>query len=40
MRLKAYVMDLEYESALKSEMTEIVIRELLREGLISKDKTV
>ncbi|HEY7751050.1 MAG TPA: mechanosensitive ion channel domain-containing protein, partial [Ignavibacteriaceae bacterium] len=40
MRLKAYVMDFEYESALKSEMTEIVIRELLREGLISKDTTV
>ncbi len=37
MRLKAYVMDIRYEFAFKSDMTEIVIRELFRNGLISKD---
>ena len=34
MRLKAYVMDIRYEFAFKSEMTEIVLRELQREGLL------
>ena len=37
MRLKAYVMDIRYEFAFKSDMTEIVIRELFRNGIISKD---
>ena len=35
MRLKAYVMDIRYEFAFKSELTEIVIRELLQEQIIS-----
>ena len=34
MRLKAYVMDIRYEFIFKSELTEIVIRELLREEII------
>jgi MscS family membrane protein len=34
MRLKAYVMDIRYEFAFKSDMTEIVIRELLKEGIL------
>lgn len=34
MRLKAYVMDIRYEFIFKSELTEVVIRELLREGII------
>ncbi|MCZ4695241.1 mechanosensitive ion channel family protein [Ancylomarina euxinus] len=38
MRIKAYVMDIRYEFQFKSDMTEIVIRELLKEGLISKDE--
>jgi MscS family membrane protein len=38
MRLKAYVMDIRYEFAFKSDMTEIVIRELLKEGLL-RNKT-
>lgn len=38
MRLKAYVMDIRYEFAFKSDMTEIVIRELLKEGLITKEE--
>ncbi len=37
MRLKAYVMDIRYEFAFKSDMTEIVIRELLSNGIVSKD---
>ena len=37
MRIKAYVMDIRYEFQFKSDMTEIVIRELLKEGLISKE---
>lgn len=36
MRLKAYVMDIRYEFAFKSELTEIVIRELLSKELISR----
>ncbi len=35
MRLKAYVMDIRYEFQFKSEMTEILIRELLKEKIIS-----
>ncbi|RKD91498.1 mechanosensitive ion channel-like protein [Mangrovibacterium diazotrophicum] len=34
MRLKAYVMDIRYEFAFKSEMTEIVISELLKAGIL------
>ncbi|PKP36058.1 MAG: mechanosensitive ion channel protein MscS [Bacteroidetes bacterium HGW-Bacteroidetes-15] len=37
MRLKAYVMDIRFEFQFKSDMTEIVIKELLVQGLISKD---
>lgn len=35
MRLKAYVMDIRYEFAFKSDMTEIVIKELLRQEIIN-----
>ena len=35
MRLKAYVMDIRYEFIFKSELTEIVIRELLQEQIIT-----
>nr|WP_262918956.1 mechanosensitive ion channel family protein [Tunicatimonas sp. TK19036] len=35
MRLKAYVMDIRYEFIFKSELTEIVLRELLYEELIT-----
>ncbi len=34
MRIKAYVMDVRYEFLFQSEMTEIVIRELQKEGLL------
>src|SRR5690606_22603146 len=34
MRLKAYVMDIRYETRFRSDMTEIVIRELLKEKII------
>lgn len=37
MRLKAYVSDIRYEFAFKSDMTEIVVRELLNEKLISPE---
>ncbi len=37
MRLKAYVMDIRYEFNFKSDMTEIVIRELLSQKIISAD---
>lgn len=36
MRLKAHVMDLRYELDFKSEITEIVMRELIREGLLQE----
>ena len=36
MRLKAYVSDIRYEFAFQSDMTEIVIREFMLEGLITK----
>ena len=36
MRLKAYVSDIRYEFAFQSDMTEIVIREFMQEGLITK----
>lgn len=38
MRLKAYVFDIRDEFAFKSDMTEIVIREFLKEGLIKKEE--
>lgn len=38
MRLKAYVMDIRYEFQFKSDMTEIVLRELLDEGVITKEE--
>jgi small-conductance mechanosensitive channel len=38
MRLKAYVMDIRYEFAFKSDLTEIVVRELLKAKIISKDE--
>ena len=37
MRLKAYVMDIRYEFAFKSEMTEMILRELLNEGVLKKE---
>ncbi len=37
MRLKAYVMDIRYEFAFKSDLTEIVIRELLKAKVISRE---
>lgn len=37
MRLKAYVMDIRYEFNFKSDMTEIVIKELLKQGLVKKE---
>lgn len=37
LRLKAYVMDIRYEFAFKSDMTEIVLRELLAAGIIKKE---
>ena len=37
MRLKAYVLDIRYEFAFKSDMTELVLRELIKEGIIPAD---
>lgn len=37
MRLKAYVLDIKHESAFKSEMTELIIRELISEGVLKKE---
>ena len=37
MRLKAYVMDIRYEFIFKSELTEIVIRELLHQQIIAPE---
>jgi small-conductance mechanosensitive channel len=37
MRLKAYVMDIRYEFAFKSEMTELIIKELLNDGVLKKE---
>jgi MscS family membrane protein len=34
MRIKAYVMDIRYEFQFKSDMTEIVIRELIKAGIV------
>lgn len=40
MRLKAYVMDIRYEFAFKSEMTETVMRELLAAQIISNAHSI
>ncbi|MDQ2178768.1 mechanosensitive ion channel family protein [Marinifilum sp. D714] len=40
MRLKAYVMDIRYEFAFKSELTERVIHELLKEGVITNKNSI
>jgi small-conductance mechanosensitive channel len=37
MRLKAYVLDIRHEFAFKSEMTELIIRELINEGILKKE---
>jgi small-conductance mechanosensitive channel len=37
MRLKAYVSDIRYEFTFKSEMTELIIRELLYKGVLKKE---
>lgn len=36
MRLKAYVLDIRSEFAFKSDMTELVLRELIKEGILPK----
>ncbi|HZK08061.1 MAG TPA: mechanosensitive ion channel family protein [Bacteroidales bacterium] len=38
LRLKAYVLDVRYEAQFKSDMTEITIRELIKEGIIKKEE--
>ena len=38
MRLKAYVLDIRYEFPFMSEMTEITIREMLAQNLITKEE--
>lgn len=40
MRLKAYVLDIRYEFAFMTEMTEIVIQELYKAGVISQEDMV
>ena len=37
MRLKAYVSDIRYEFSFQSDMTEIVMDELLKKGIIKKE---
>jgi MscS family membrane protein len=37
MRLKAYVLDVRYEFDFKSEMTELIIRELIKNGFLKRD---
>jgi small-conductance mechanosensitive channel len=39
MRLKAYVLDIRYEFAFKSDMTELVLQELKKEGVLSADNS-
>jgi len=38
MRLKAYVMDIRFEFAFKSDMTEIVLRELIKERIVKAEE--
>jgi hypothetical protein len=40
LRLKAYVLDIRYEFAFMSDMTETVIKELLRLNIITKDELI
>jgi len=40
MKLKAYVMDIRYEFLFKSDMTEVVIKELLNQGLLNDNSHV
>ncbi len=37
MRLKAYVLDIRHEFAFKSEMTELIVMELISEGILKKE---
>lgn len=37
MRLKAYVLDIRYEFDFKSEMTELILRELITQGLLKRE---
>src|SRR5690606_1214145 len=37
MRVKAYVMDIRYEFIFKSDMTELIIKELIKQNIISPD---
>jgi small-conductance mechanosensitive channel len=37
MRLKAYVLDIRYEFDFKSEMTELILRELIKDGLLKRE---
>jgi len=37
MELKAYVLDIRHEFSFKSEMTELIIRELISEGILKKE---
>jgi hypothetical protein len=38
MRLKAYVLDLRYEFAFATEMSEIVLTETLKQGLVTPEQ--
>ncbi|QOY51982.1 mechanosensitive ion channel family protein [Candidatus Sulfurimonas baltica] len=38
MKLKAYVMDIRYEFLFKSDMTEVVIKELINQGLLNNNE--
>ncbi|MEQ8910581.1 MAG: mechanosensitive ion channel [Vicingaceae bacterium] len=38
MRLKAYVSDIRYEFAFQSDMTEIVMKEFIKQGMINKEE--
>lgn len=40
MKLKAYVMDIRYEFLFKSDMTEVVIKELLNQGLLNNNNKI
>ena len=40
MRLKAYVMDVRYEADFQSDMTEIIIRELIQRGILSGQQPI
>ena len=37
MRLKAYVSDIRYEFTFQSDMTEIVMKEFLNQGIVNKE---